>query len=249
MDRIWTFSTLVIFGAAAVLAAASSSGRGESAGTSPMIGATIKGKVVFQGKAPKDRKISVEGDKYCSSCNPEGISTERYVIGPNRELCHVFVYVKKGLEGRTFDPPKEAVLLDQKHCVYTPHVFGIMTGQELRIRNSDDTLHNIHATPKLNAEFNFGQPKKGTEEIRTFSFPEIMVPIKCDVHGWMSCYAGVVSHPFFQVTNASGTFELTELPAGEYEIEAWHEKFGTLSQTVKVGDGQTRELEFTFKKK
>lgn len=210
----------------------------------------LRGKVVFDGKVPKDRKISLEGDKYCSGARPEGLMSEFYKVGANGAVQNVFVYVKTGLEGAKFETPKEAVVLDQKGCRYEPHVFGLRAGQDLKIRNSDDTMHNIHALGQINAELNLGQARKGDETIKTFAQPEVMVKIKCDVHGWMSSYAGVLSHPYFKVTGEDGTFQFPAgLKPGEYVIEAWHEKFGTLAQTVKVGGAPAPELTFTFKGK
>lgn len=209
---------------------------------------TVKGKVRFEGKAPKDRKISLEGDAYCGKANPDGLSSEVYRIGAEGAMANVFVYVKKGLPERKWDVPAEAVVLEQTGCRYTPHVFGIMAGQDLKIRNNDETLHNVHAVPQINAEFNFGQAKKGEETVKKFSTPEVGVRIKCDVHGWMATYACVVSHPFHRVTGEDGGFEIKGLPPGEYEIEAWHEKLGTRTQTVKVGAGAAAEASFTFKK-
>ena len=100
-------------------------------------------------------------------------------------------------------------------------------GQPLEIINSDPTLHNIHALPKDNAEFNNGQPIQGMKMTHTFDKPEVMVPFKCDVHGWMNAYVGVVDNPYFAVTDKDGKFDLKNLPPGTYTIEAWHEKLGT----------------------
>ena len=106
----------------------------------------------------------------------------------------------------------------------SPHVFGVQVGQPVTIVNSDPTLHNVHAVPKANGEFNFGQAIKGMKTTRMFDKPEVMVPFRCDVHGWMAAYGGVVSHPFFAVSNADGSFEIKGLPAGTYTIEVWHER-------------------------
>ena len=137
--------------------------------------------------------------------------------------------------------------LDQKGCHYVPHVFGMMAKQKLLIKNTDDTLHNIHAMPTANKEFNIGQPNQGMETTRTFAQPEVMVHFKCDVHPWMSAYVGVLSHPFFGVTGEDGTFSIKGLPAGEYTLEAWHEKYGPQTQTVKVAAGESKTVDFKFK--
>ena len=116
-----------------------------------------------------------------------------------------------------------------------------------RIVNSDPTLHNIHALPKNNAEFNTGQPIQGMKTTHVFTAKEIMVPFKCDVHGWMNAYVGVLDHPYFAVTKEDGKFQLKDVPPGTYTIEAWHERFGTQTQSVTLGASETKDVTFTFK--
>jgi hypothetical protein len=128
-----------------------------------------------------------------------------------------------------------------------PHVFGIQVGQPLEVLNSDPTLHNIHAVPRDNREFNRGQAITGQRDRFTFTTKEVMVPFKCDVHGWMNAYVGVLDHPYFAVSGADGTFSIKSLPPGTYTIEAWHEKLGTMTQTVTIGAKETKDLGFTFK--
>ena len=118
---------------------------------------------------------------------------------------------------------------------------------ETEILNSDDTLHNIHSLPEKNEAFNLGMPVKGMKYTKKFDKPEVMIRIKCDVHGWMSAYCGVLSHPFFAVTAEDGTYTIKDLPAGTYTIEAWHEKLGTLTQQVTVGATESKPAAFTFK--
>jgi len=154
--------------------------------------------------------------------------------------------VKSGLEGQTFPAASDNVELNQQGCRYTPHVMGIRVGQTLTITNSDPTLHNIHATPNANEEFNMGQPIQGMTFERTFETAEVMVPMKCDVHGWMNSYIGVLDHPYFAVTGPDGAFDLSALPPGDYVVEAWHESLGTQTQNVTVATGQTAEVSFTF---
>ena len=138
------------------------------------------------------------------------------------------------------------VEFSQDVCRYIPHVFGVQVGQTVSIINNDATLHNIHAIPSINEEFNTGQPIEGMVYERVFDSPEVMVPFQCDVHGWMNAYAGVLDHPFFGVTGEDGSFDLSGLPPGDYVVEAWHEELGTQTQNVTVGEGATAELNFTF---
>lgn len=208
-------------------------------------GSGVTGKVVFEGTPPAPVVLKVDADPTCLLQHQDGITSEEVVVNPNGTLKYVFVYVKQGLEGQTFPAPATPVVFDQKGCHYEPHVFGIQVGQPLEIRNSDDTLHNVHALPKASQEFNLGMPIKGMKLTKTFTAPEVTVKIKCEVHPWMAAYAGVVDHPFYAVTGEDGSFSLKDLPPGEYVVEAWHEKYGTQTQTVKVPE--TSEISFTFK--
>jgi len=212
----------------------------------PATAATITGTVVLDGAPPPPELIKMSADPYCTTAGHDDQPTQYFVVGEGNGLENVFVYVKSGLGDRTFPPPTTAAELDQQGCRYVPHVIGVQVGQPLDIVNSDDTLHNVHAVPMINAEFNMGEPVKGMKVTHTFTAPEIMVPFKCDVHGWMNAYVGVVSNPYFDVTANGGAFSLAGLPPGTYEIEAWHEKLGTQTQTVTVGEKETKAISFTF---
>lgn len=209
--------------------------------------ANIDGKVIFEGTAPELRKVDLSADPNCSDLHPDGLISEEVVVNSNGTLKNVFVYVKEGLEGKTFSPSIEPVSLDQKGCWYEPHVFGIQVNQPLEIINSDNTLHNVHSLPAKNKEFNLGMPIQGMKLRKSFSKPETMVKFKCDVHPWMASYAGVLEHPFYSVTSGEGTFEIKDLPPGSYVIEAWHEKLGAQTQNVTIGAKETKEVTFTFK--
>jgi plastocyanin len=191
--------------------------------------------------------IKMNADPYCASSHKEEIKSEEVIVNSNNTLKNVFVYVKSGLEGQTFEAPKEAVTMDQNGCHYVPHVFGIQVNQPFEIVNSDSTLHNVHAMPSQSKPFNLGMPIKGMKIKKTFDNPEVMVKVKCDVHPWMNAYIGVLNHPFYSVSNNEGSFELKNLPAGKYTIEAWHEKYGVQTQEVTVAEGDaSQEVNFTF---
>jgi plastocyanin len=209
--------------------------------------ASVTGKVMLEGAAPKGKKIKMDADPVCAGMHPDTVRSPEVVANDNGTLRNVFVYVKSGLEGHTYDAPKEPVVLNQKGCLYEPHVFGMQAKQPLKIVNSDGTLHNIHAMPEKSKEFNVGQPNQGMETTRTFANPEVMVKFKCDVHPWMGAYVGVLDHPFYAVTGEDGSFTLKGLPAGKYVVEAWHEKLGSQTQTVEVADGASKTVSFTFK--
>lgn len=208
--------------------------------------AELTGKIQFTGQAPAGQTMKADADPKCKLAHPDGIAMDDVVVNSNGTLKNVFVYVKQGLEGKTFTAPATAVTLDQHGCMYSPKVFGIQVNQPLEILNSDDTLHNVHSLAKNSQQFNLGMPIKGMKLKKTFAKPEVMIKIKCEVHPWMSAYAGVLDHPFYAVTGDDGSFTIKDLPAGNYVIEAWHEKYGVQTQSVTVAD-QNQEVSFEFK--
>jgi hypothetical protein len=215
----------------------------------PSTSATIVGKVVFEGTPPVNPVIKMASDPVCVAANKGDIASEAYVVD-NGGLENVFVYIKDGLGNKyLFDTPTEPVKIDQRGCHYVPHVLGLRTTQPLNVVNSDDTMHTVHGMPEANREFNFGQVVVGIKNAVTFNVPEVMIPVKCDVHAWMNAYVGVLDHPYFAVTGAGGTFELRTIPPGTYTIEAWHEKLGRQTQSVTLGAKDSKEITFTFKPK
>jgi hypothetical protein len=206
----------------------------------------VSGRVAFEGAAPANTPVKLESDPACVHDRPDGLTLDTIRVS-NGGLENVFVYVKDGLGNYYFETPTEPVTLDQKGCNYTPHVFGVRTGQPLEIVNSDATLHNVNAAAQVNQGFNLGQPVQGMKTAKVFTAPEVMVRIKCDVHSWMTAYAGVLAHPYFAVTANGGAFELKGLPPGTYTIEAWHEKLGTQTQSVTLAEKETKNISFTFK--
>jgi plastocyanin len=209
----------------------------------PATAGTITGRITLEGTAPTPQPVKTVSDPRCT--NP--VTTEDVVAGGDGSLQNVFVYVKDGLGKLAFPVPSTPVVLEQLGCTYRPHVFGIQVGQTLEILNSDETLHNIHAMPMQNGEFNKGQQFKGQKDTHVFSTREIMVPFKCDVHKWMNAYVGVLDHPFFAVSGKDGSFELKGLPPGTYTIEAVHEKLGKQTETVTLTEKGTATLAFAFK--
>lgn len=205
---------------------------------------TLKGKVVLEGTPPENPILRMSSDPACGNAE---VRAESYMV-ENGAVQNVFVHIKDGLGNKyIFDTPTEPVKLDQKGCRYTPHVVGVRVTQPLEVSNSDETLHNVHGMPETNREFNQGQPIVGMKNTVAFTAPEVMIPFKCDVHSWMSAYVGVVTHPYFAVTDKAGTFELKTIPPGTYTIEAWHEKLGRQTQTVTLGEKDSKDVTFTFK--
>jgi hypothetical protein len=200
--------------------------------------ADLSGKVKLKG-APGP-EVPIQLDAMCGKLQPKPITTRHYVVGADNGLGNVFVYLKQGAQKAP--AAGEATILDQVGCLYEPYVMGVVTGQKFKIRNSDPFIHNVHATPKVNKEFNFAQVSKGQVNERSFDQPEILVRMKCDVHPWMFAYVGVVDHPYFAVTDKDGNFTIKNVPAGKYTVEAFHLKAGAKTQEVQV-DGD-KKLEF-----
>ena len=212
------------------------------------LGATVLTGTVKVVDPPRRKKIRMNADPKCAAVHSEPVYSDAIVADDKGRVRWAFVYVKAGTKGG-HPVPKDSVLINQTGCRYVPHVFGVRAGQEILIRNSDDLLHNIHALPFSNAEFNFGQPRKGLEERKTFDKPEVMVKIKCDVHPWMSAWVGVMEHPYYAVTDEAGRYEIKGLPPGKYSVEAWHELYQSVTQEIEVGKDGSPALNFTMSKR
>ena len=207
---------------------------------------TIACEAILEGAAPKMNAVMMNADRKCAGMRSAPVYFQTVITNGKGMLRNVFVYVKEGLGSRTFPVPSQPVEIDQKGCMYEPHILGIQVNQPLLILNSDPVLHNIHALPKLNEQFNVAQPRIGTKTEKMFAQPEIMVRVKCDVHSWMGCYIGVLGHPFYAVTDSAGSCELKRLPPGEYLISGWHEKYGPLEQRVSLASGEKKKIQFRF---
>jgi plastocyanin len=208
----------------------------------PATAATISGTVKFDGTAPKPSKIDMSQDPGC-----KGTNEAENVVVSGGDLANVFVYVKEGLGSRTFDMPKDPVVLDQKGCQYHPHVLGVMAGQTVQIKNDDPTTHNIHPTPKDNREWNESQPPSAPAIEKNFAREEIMLPVKCNQHPWMKMYVNVVKSPFFAVTAKDGKYEIKGLPPGDYTLAFVHEKLGEQTQKVTVAAKDSKTVDQSFK--
>jgi plastocyanin len=210
---------------------------------------TITGTITFEGKPPALKPLSMDADPACAKKHTAPVPSEMLALGSGNTMGNILVFVSKGLPaGKTWPVPKTPVVLDQRGCVYQPHVMGIMVGQTYRILNSDGVLHNIHTLPKVNPAFNKGMPPTLKEATTVFSKPEEVFHIKCDVHPWMSAYLAVFTHPFYAATTTDGKFTISGLDPGTYEITAWHERLGTQTATVTVGasDTKTQNLKFAM---
>lgn len=209
-------------------------------------GTRLEGKVTLSGPAPKSRTINMATDPVCSKAHPGPTTSEDVVIGADNALANVLVYVSEGLAGRTFEPPQQPAVIEQRGCEYRPHVIAVEVGQKLLVENEDPTVHNIHPLPSNNREWNQLQAQGVPPIEATFGREEVAIPVKCNIHPWMKGYIAVFKHPFFAVTGKDGKFTLKDLPPGSYTITAWHEQFGTWTQKLTIGASETKELNFVL---
>ena len=222
---------------------------GTPAASAPVVAdaATIAGTVKFEAAAPpKMPNLQMGADPFCASQHPTPVPDEEVVLGPAGELANVIVYVKNPPAGNY--PTPGPTVLDQVGCKYVPHVTVAQVGQPIQIKNSDATLHNVHAMPEVNNGFNEGQPVQGMVSTKKFDKAEVKpFRIKCDVHGWMKSYMAVLPHPYHGVSQMNGTVNIGNLPPGTYTLVAWHEKYGEQEQQVTVGAKEQKAVTFTFK--
>ena len=212
----------------------------------PATAGVVSGKILFMGKAVAAKKVDMGEDPQCNKLHKTPVIDQSVAVNKNGTLANVFVYIKGGLEGKKFAPPGNAAVMDQKGCWFEPRVLGIQTGQEFEVTNSDPVTHNIHPRAHENREWNQSQAEGSPPLQRKFMYPEIMIRVKCNIHNWMHAWIGVVDNPYFAVTGSDGTFELKNVPPGEYTIEAWQEELGVVVQRVKVAPSGRAEVAFTF---
>lgn len=220
------------------------------ASSSVALGGTIIGKITYDGVVPNFRPLRMDADPKCAAKHSGAVKPETLVLGADNALANVFVMITDGLEGKSYDPPSEPVVMDQDGCIYTPHVMGVQVGQQFKVKNSDGLLHNVHSLSKDNPPFNRAMPASVTEADYSFAKKE-RFRIKCDVHPWMSSFVTVVEHPFYAVTGTDGTFRIENVPAGTYTLEARHEvegfgDNGAYTETITVGASDTVTQDFVF---
>jgi plastocyanin len=212
----------------------------------PATAGSIAGRVVFQGDAPVMPVIDMSSNPQCDRQHHTPQKAETVVVNKNGTLRNVFIWIKGGLPAARWTPPAESAKLDQKGCVYEPHVLGIMQGQSLEILNDDPINHNVHAESQTNPPWNESQAPRAEHKFKQFDAAEVMFPVTCSVHPWMRSYIAVSPHPFFAVTGDDGTFALKGVPPGTYTVEAVHEKYGKKEGSVTVSPSGSVTIDFTY---
>ena len=237
--------------AAAVLAivaqVATTAGEGVVAPVYAGAAGSIEGSVVYSGTAPQQAVLQMAADPFCVTAHAgQEVLSEQVVVNDNNTLRWTFVHIRAAGSGSLPVGAAATVELNQIGCMYTPRVVGMQAGSTVRVTNSDQTLHNVNVQPNNNQGFNVAQPIPGMSTERVFANPEVMIPVRCDVHPWMQAYIGVVPHGFFDVSGEDGTFRMDGVPPGEYVLEAWHESLGTQTMNITVSEGQAANADFTF---
>jgi hypothetical protein len=207
---------------------------------------TIKGHVRLTGDIPGNPVIRMRRDPMCAKATAgKQVVEETVVANLKGDLANVFVKVVGSFPAGP--APTTTVTIDQHGCVYAPRVVGVQVGQPLQIRNSDDLLHNVHSSSTVkDNSFNIGQPIKGMMNQFRLKDEDSMVRVACDVHGWMTAWVGVVNHPYFAVSDRTGAFEIANVPPGTYTIQAWHERYGVVTQNIAIRAGAATTVAFTY---
>lgn len=221
-------------------------------GTTPVFAGTISGLIALAGDFPTTAPaVDMSAAPDCAAMHDVAVPAERLSVSGNRGVANAFIYVSAGIDGSEYGPPDEPAVLDQRGCIYSPHVLGMMAGQPLRLLNSDGVMHNVNVKSRTNKGFNRVMPaarKRMTVPGRVFPHVEVMIPLRCDVHPWMSSYLGVLDHPFFAVSTETGTYEISNVPPGSYELTVWHESLAGGSRAIQIGD-TTHRADFKLRAK
>lgn len=215
----------------------------------PQTAGSISGTIRYAGRRPAMKAIDMSNDPACVEVHHGKAFDESLLVSPSGGLDNAFVYVKAGLEGKHFETPTAAVAIDQSGCWFKPRVLGLQTNQVFQVINSDPVTHNIHPMAQINREWNHSQGPGDPPLDRKFIRPEVMIPVKCNIHSWMHAYIGVIDHPYFAVSKPDGTFTIGNLPPGTYTVAVWQERLGIEERQIAVSPHSSTLMNVTFKGK
>ena len=194
-------------------------------------GGTIRGTVKWSGPLPKLSPAALNKDT--DVCDPDGRKTrdmERLVVSSSGGVANTVVYLKNISKGKALEIPETRQSLNQKTCRYEPHILLVPMNGTMHLKSSDHVLHTVHMSGA--ADYNLPFPFVDQEVNRTMNRAGL-VDLRCNAgHIWMNAEVMVVNHPYYAVTDAEGRFELSNVPAGTYEIEAWHEGWKIVGQST-----------------
>jgi len=252
MRKSFSFRLILILGISVLFAASSSRGAGSRSQEKPVYKTTgsegrITGEISFVGEAPQPKRIDASGDPVCETGSRE-LFTEDIIVTKGK-LANVLVYLRSGgpLGWYVFEAPTADVSISHQFCQFVPRILGMQLQQTLQIATGDPTYHNIHFTPRENADWNQTQAPNSDPLHHKFTKSEVGIPARDNQHPWERAYVSVFTHPFFAITARNGLYEISGIPPGQYTIVAWHERFGEQTAEISIGVGEQKTLDFAFK--
>lgn len=207
----------------------------------------LAGVIRFDKAPPKPKTVNFGAEIQCAKLHKTPPPLETLVVNPNGTVKWMLVSIKGEVPG-DYKAPAEPAVIDQSGCMFVPHVLALMEGQAVEFRNSDPVTHNVRGSPKRSTAFNLLFPPQGPPQRVVVDRREIGVPLKCDIHFWMSGFMHVMRHPFFSVTGDEGTFTINNIPPGKYTLETWHETLKPQTQEVTIEAGKLLQADFVFSK-
>ena len=211
-------------------------------------GGAVQGTVTFNGTVPTLPKAIIAKDN--AVCGDGEVIPNPVSVGDNGGLEHAVVYLEKVKAGKAW--PKQDYVLDQRKCTFEPYLQVVPKGVKMTIKNSDPVLHNVHPFEIVGDSrrtlFNLAQPKQdqvNEKKIRTRRGKA--VELACDAHAWMAGWLYVLEHPYFAVVGADGSYQIGDVPAGDYKLVAWHPVLGTQEQSVTIAANSATDAAFQFK--
>ncbi|MEJ7594772.1 MAG: hypothetical protein WKF77_24870 [Planctomycetaceae bacterium] len=205
---------------------------------------TIKGRILYSEDAPATEKIDVERDS--EVCGIVGLVDESLIVHKdNRGIRNVAIWLETRDEipvhPELQEPPQEAPVLDNRDCRFEPRMLAVRTGQIFELKNSDPVAHNAAVYARRNTPFSEIIPMNQPLQKKFAKAETLPVRVDCSIHAWMKAWLIVADHPYVAVTGNDGSFEIRNVPAGEWKFRFWHERPGFLQMLVT--DGKPAPLE------
>jgi plastocyanin len=211
----------------------------------PATAGSIAVDVTYAGSVPAPKLLEMRSAALCAAAHAEPVYDQSLMV-QDSHVGNAVVWIKDGLQTWIFAPPTTPVVMDQKGCLYEPHVAAAMVGQPVQFLNSDREAHNVHGRPTVARAWNFLLSRPGAAQTLRFDKPEVGIPVGCDIHPWMRGYLSVLPNPFFAVTPASGSVTLSQVPPGKYVVAVWHETLGTKEQAVTLEPRGTGRVQLAY---
>lgn len=212
-------------------------------------GAELVGTAVFRGEVREPRRLLVTKDE--EVCGFGYLERNEVRVGEEGGLAGVVVVVEGIEQGKAWPESTEGYVLDQKDCVFSPHLLVVPRASDVDIINSDPVLHNVHAYELIDGSgrtlFNLGQPPSKEVIVQQLR-PRLgnLVRLECDAHDFMQSWIYVADSPYWAVTGEDGTFVIEDVPPGEYSITAWHPSLGVRQHRVSLTAGGAADLVLDF---